>query len=53
MFKVNNENTGKRCEMLPKLTIKTPERRHRLRSGVFIVNSENILHLFLVFLLLI
>ena len=34
------------------MTIKTPERRHRRRSGVFIVNFENILNLFLVFLLL-
>ena len=38
MFKVNNRNTGTRCEICPKLTIKTPERRHWCRSGVFIVN---------------
>ena len=35
-----------------KLKIKTLERRHCLRSRVFIVNFELILHLFLVFLLL-
>ena len=27
MFKVNNRNTRTRCEICPKLTIKTPERR--------------------------
>ena len=32
--------------------IKTPKRRHLRHSSVFIVNVENILHLFLVFLLL-
>ena len=45
LFKVKNRNTGKRCEICSKLTIKTPERR-------FIVNLEHISHLFLVFLLL-
>ena len=35
-----------------RLIIKTPERRHWRYSGVFIVNLENILHLFLVILLL-
>ena len=34
------------------LTIKTPERRHRRRSSVLIVNFEYILHRFLLFLLL-
>ena len=28
MFKVNNRNTRKRCEICSKLTIKTPEPRH-------------------------
>ena len=42
MFKVNNKATRRR--------LKTPERRHLRRSGVFIVNFEHILHLFLVFL---
>ena len=35
-----------------KLTIKTPERRYWRRLATFIVNSEHISHLFLVFLLL-
>ena len=52
LFKINNRQTRKRCEIFSKLTVKTPERRQRRRSGVFIVNFENILHLFLVFLLL-
>ena len=38
LFKVNNRNTRKRCEICSKLTIKTPERR----SGVFIVNFEEV-----------
>ena len=52
LFKVNNKNTRKKCEKFSKLTIKTPERRQRRRSGVFIVSFENISHLFLVFPLL-
>ena len=35
-----------------KLTIKATGRRQSRRSGVFIVNSEYISHLFLMFLLL-
>ena len=35
-----------------KVNIMTPERRHWRRFGVFIVNSEHISHLVLVFLLL-
>ena len=27
LLRVNNRNTGKRCEICSKLTIKTPERR--------------------------
>ena len=46
LFQVNNKSTRKRCEICSKLTIKTPERRQRRRSGVFIVNSEHISHLF-------
>ena len=41
MFKVNNRNTRKRCELCSKLTVKTPERRHWRHSGVFIVNLEH------------
>ena len=52
MFKVNNRNNRTRCEICSKLTIKTPERRHWRRSDVFIVNSEQISHLVLVFLLI-
>ena len=50
--KVNNRNTRARCEICSKLPIKTAERNHWLCSGVFIVNSEHISHLLLVFLLL-
>ena len=46
LFKVNNKNTRKRCEICSKLTIKTPERRHWRRSAVFLVYSEPISHLF-------
>ena len=52
LLKVNNRNTRRTCETCSKLTIKTPESRHWLRSGVFIVNFEHISHLVLVFLLL-
>ena len=52
LFNVNNRNTRKRCEIWSKLTIKTPERRPERsqwrRFGVFIVNFEHNLHLFLV-----
>ena len=51
LFKVNNSNHRKRCEICSKLNI-TPERRHWRGSGVFIVNFEHISQLFLVFLLL-
>ena len=53
LFKVNNRNTRKRCEIRSKLTIIAPERRHCRCSGVFIINFGHISHLFLVFLLLI
>ena len=52
MFKVNNRNTTKRCEICSKLSTKTLERRQLRRSGVFIFNFEHILHLVLVFPLL-
>ena len=42
MFKISHRNTRTRCEICPKLTIETPERRHWRRSGVFIVNFEHI-----------
>ena len=53
LFKVNNKDTRETCKTCSKLTLKTPERRHWNRSGVFIVNFEHISHLFLVFLLFI
>ena len=52
MLKVNSRNTGTRCEICSKVTIKTPGRRQWRRFGVFIVNFEHIPHLVLVFLLL-
>ena len=52
LFKVNNRNTRKKCEIFSKLTIKTPEQLHWRRSGVLISNNEHISHLFLAFLLL-
>ena len=42
LFKVSNKNTRKRCEICSTLKIKAPERRHRWRCGVFIVNYEHI-----------
>ena len=51
MFKDDNRNTRTKGKICSKLTIKTPERRHWRRSGVFIVNFEHISHLVLVFLL--
>ena len=47
-----NRNTGTRCEICSKLTMKTPELRQWRHSAVFIAIVEQILHLFLVFLLL-
>ena len=42
LFKVSNKNTRKRCKICSTLKIKAPERRHRWRCGVFIVNYEHI-----------
>ena len=52
LFKFNNRNIRTRSGICSKLSIKTPERRHWRRSGVFIVSFEHISHLDLVFLLL-
>ena len=46
--KSTKDNTRKTCKICSKVTTKTPK-RHRRRSGVVIVTSEHILHLFLVF----
>ena len=40
------------CEISSKLTLKTPERRQRCSSGIFIVIFEQISHIVLVFPLL-
>ena len=50
LFKVNNRNTRIMFEICSKLTIKILERLRR--SGVFIVNLEQISHIILFFLLL-
>ena len=52
MFNVNNRNIKTSCEICSKLTLKIQERRHWRRSGIFIVNFEQISHLALVLLLL-
>ena len=51
LLKVNNKNTRTTCEICSKLLIKTPERLHWRRSGVFIVNFEQISHIVIWFLL--
>ena len=52
LVRVNHRNNRKRCGICSKSTIKTPEWRQWRRSGVFFVNFEHTLHLFLEFLLL-
>ena len=42
LLKVNNRNTRRTRNICSKLTIKTSERPHWRRSGVFIVNFEHI-----------
>ena len=48
LFKINNGNTTM-CQIYSELTVKTPERILRRRSGVFIVNFEGISYLVLMF----
>ena len=48
LFKLNNRNTRKRCEICPKSTIETLEQRS---SRYFIASFEHISHVFLVPLL--
>ena len=46
LLKVNNRNTGTRCEICSKLTIKTPERRHwRFKPccSASVVNFEHVI----------
>ena len=45
LFKVNNWNTKKRCEICSKSMIKTAEWRQWHHSYIFIVNFEHIPHL--------
>ena len=52
LFKFNDRNIRKRCNIWSKLTLKTPDRCLWRRSRVFIVNCEHISHIFLVFLML-
>ena len=42
LFKVNSENTRTMCEIHSKLKMKTPGQHQWRRSGVFIVNFEQI-----------
>ena len=50
-LKINKRNTRTRCEICPKLPIKTTERRQLRRSVVFAI-FEQISHIVLVFILL-
>ena len=52
LFKVNNKNTRKRCEICSKLIIKTEEWRQWHHSDIIIVNFEHIPHFPIMFLLL-
>ena len=49
LFKVHNGNTRTMYKISSKLTTKTPEQRHWCRSGVFVINFEQIEHIVLVF----
>ena len=51
VLKVNNSNTRTMCEICSELTRNTPEQRYQGRSGVFIVNFQQISPIVLVFLL--
>ena len=53
LFKVNDGNIRTMCEICSKLAIKTPLRRQKCCSGVFIGNFEQISQVVLVFPLLI
>ena len=48
VLKVLHRNTGTRCKIWSKLTIKTPEQRHWRRSGVLTVNFDHISQLAIV-----
>ena len=40
LFKVNYRDNRRRCEICSKVKIRSTERNHRGRSGIFIVNSN-------------
>ena len=42
LFKVNNRNTKRRCEICSKLTIKTPERLHFFSVSVADFGQVNV-----------
>ena len=56
LLDIKNRNTGKRCEICSKLTMRIPEQlqelRHRRRSGIFVVSFEHFSQLYIFFLLL-
>ena len=52
LSEINHVNNKSICNICSKLTIKTPEWRHWRRSGIFIVISQNVSHMVLVFPLL-
>ena len=43
LLKVSKRNTRIKCEILSKLTIKTPKQRQWRRFGIFIVNFEQVI----------
>ena len=51
-FKFNKEKTRTMRKICSELPMKTPEQRNWRRSGIFIVNFEQISHIVLVLLLL-
>ena len=46
LFKINNRNIRKRCEICSKLTIKPPERHHWRNSVFFFLSTLNKFHNF-------
>ena len=49
-LKINKRNTRTRREICSKLTIKTLKRHYCRHSGAFLINSEHVSRLFLMFL---
>ena len=48
-FSKSTMETRTMCEICPEVTIKTQERHYRGRSGLFVINFEEISHIALVF----